>query len=339
MSILAPSCPAPSGRAPPQGGSPAPHRPRPLRRRRRRAGMLHVAFARSDVARGRIVSTRHDAAQRGAGRRRRAHRRGPQRSPRDRWGRHRRSAWPDADRSRCSPTTRSASSATRTPWSSPTSRGLAEDALELIELDIEVLPPVADYDDRARRPPTSCIPTRRATVASGMPAPVDDELRAILDRRRARRSPTTFVQNRYLAVPMETRGIVASWDRTASRVRRLGVDAVAPRRPHRHGPHHRSSRAARSTCGWATSAAASAKGVPRARRADRDPRELPPRPAGEVDRGPRENLVAATSSRAERCTRHDGGRRRRHDPRRPRRPPRRRRRVPAGGQPRRDGRA
>ena len=53
--------------------------------------MLHCTFVRSDVARGRIVSISTDAA-RGAGRRRGAHRRRPQRPSRDRWGRHRRSA-------------------------------------------------------------------------------------------------------------------------------------------------------------------------------------------------------------------------------------------------------
>ena len=47
--------------------------------------------------------------------------------------------------------------------------------------------------------------------AGGMPAPFDDDLRAVLDGA-AHSVTDLFVQNRYLAVPMETRGIVASWD-------------------------------------------------------------------------------------------------------------------------------
>ena len=74
------------------------------------------------------------------GRARRVHRRRPQ--PRrqgavahlDRAGRARRR------RARRSPTTRCASSATRSRWSSPTSRYLAEDAAELVDVDYEPLP-------------------------------------------------------------------------------------------------------------------------------------------------------------------------------------------------------
>ncbi len=53
-------------------------------------------------------------------------------------------------------------------------------------------------------------PDTDSNVAGAMPMPPDDELRAIFES-----SPHVltehYVQNRYLAVPMETRGIVASW--------------------------------------------------------------------------------------------------------------------------------
>ncbi|MDA8043946.1 MAG: xanthine dehydrogenase family protein molybdopterin-binding subunit [Actinomycetota bacterium] len=90
------------------------------------------------------------------------------------------------------------------------SRAEAEDAVELIELDVESLVPVADYttallsDERVH-------PQLEDNRAGGMVQPLDDELRTLLES--APYSATdTFVQNRYLAVPMETRGIVAWWD-------------------------------------------------------------------------------------------------------------------------------
>ena len=61
------------------------------------------------------------------------------------------------------------------------SRALAEDAIELIELDVEPLPPVVDYttalDERAG------APGPESNVAGAMPMPPDDELRPILERR------------------------------------------------------------------------------------------------------------------------------------------------------------
>lgn len=90
------------------------------------------------------------------------------------------------------------------------SRARAEDALELIELDVEPLPPLTDYttaldaDERVH-------PDREGNLAGEMVVPVDDELRRILDT--APHTVTeTYVQNRYLAVPMETRGVIAWWN-------------------------------------------------------------------------------------------------------------------------------
>ena len=90
------------------------------------------------------------------------------------------------------------------------SRALAEVPLELIELDLEVLSPVADYTTSLDGP-DQVHPDHAGNRAGGMPAPFDDDLRVILDGA-AHSVTDLFVQNRYLAVPMETRGIVASWD-------------------------------------------------------------------------------------------------------------------------------
>jgi aerobic carbon-monoxide dehydrogenase large subunit len=89
------------------------------------------------------------------------------------------------------------------------SRALAEDALELIELELEPLPPVIDYTT-ALESSERVHPNTDSNVAGAMPMPPDDELRAIFES--APHVVTShYVQNRYLAVPMETRGIVAWW--------------------------------------------------------------------------------------------------------------------------------
>ncbi len=95
-----------------------------------------------------------------------------------------------------------------------TSRALAEDATELIELDCEPLPAVVDYTTALAGP--ARVHPDRDNVAGQTLIPVDDELGAIFET-----APhvvrETFVQNRYLAVPMETRGIVAWWDPRSDR--------------------------------------------------------------------------------------------------------------------------
>jgi carbon-monoxide dehydrogenase large subunit len=89
------------------------------------------------------------------------------------------------------------------------SRALAEDAIELIELDVEPRSAVVDYTtalDSSER----VHPDADSNVAGAMPMPPDDELRAIFESA-PHVLTEQYVQNRYLAVPMETRGIVAWW--------------------------------------------------------------------------------------------------------------------------------
>jgi carbon-monoxide dehydrogenase large subunit len=91
------------------------------------------------------------------------------------------------------------------------SRALAEDAIELIQIEVEPLPAVVDYQTALSRREIVHGSYCDSNLAGEMVLPPDDELQHIFDT-----APhvliETFVQNRYLAVPMETRGIVASWD-------------------------------------------------------------------------------------------------------------------------------
>ena len=91
-----------------------------------------------------------------------------------------------------------------------TSRAIAEDAVELIEANFDPLTPVLDY--RTALDAKELVHSELGSNLSGeMVIPIDDELAAIL--RTAPHVVTgTFEQNRYHPVPMETRGIVAWWD-------------------------------------------------------------------------------------------------------------------------------
>jgi carbon-monoxide dehydrogenase large subunit len=94
-----------------------------------------------------------------------------------------------------------------------TSRYLAEDAAELIELDVEPLTPVVRYPDAAGDTVNLVHDGERdSNVAARMEVAIDPELQAIFDTA-AHVVTETFVQQRYLPVPMETRGLIAAWDR------------------------------------------------------------------------------------------------------------------------------
>jgi carbon-monoxide dehydrogenase large subunit len=90
------------------------------------------------------------------------------------------------------------------------SRYLAEDALELIELDLDLLEPVLDPARAAADDSQLVFPERGSNVMSTMtvPNPAVDEAMATA----AHVVNETFRQFRQAHVPMETHGIVASWD-------------------------------------------------------------------------------------------------------------------------------
>ena len=217
-----------------------------LRRRRRRArDAARRLRAQRHRAPGRITTLDVAAARELPGRRRRVHRRRPERRRArgrgiDFDGPGRR--WPPVPRA--SPTATSASSASPSRSSSPSRRYLAEDACELIELDIEPLDADRRLRRRAGRPtPGSCTPSRGSNVARrhARRRPIPSSTRS--STRRPHVVTETFDQHRYLCVPMETRGMVVDLGRLAQRARRAHVDAE--RRTRSRGCPGRGSRRAR----------------------------------------------------------------------------------------------
>ena len=90
------------------------------------------------------------------------------------------------------------------------SRYLAEDAAELIELDIEPAPPILDMVAALASDTDLVHPERESNLSGEARAEIPG-----LDVRLEQAPHTfteTFRQHRYLCVPMETRGIVSIWD-------------------------------------------------------------------------------------------------------------------------------
>ena len=135
-------------------------------------GMLHACFVRSPFARAAIRGIDTAGRARGA-RRARSCSPPPTSTPTSRSSGTRRSARrARRRRARRWPTTRCASSATRSRWSSPRAATLAEDAAELVDVDYEPLPPVVDYaDGRGRRRRSSTSATAPTSSASSTACP------------------------------------------------------------------------------------------------------------------------------------------------------------------------
>jgi carbon-monoxide dehydrogenase large subunit len=91
------------------------------------------------------------------------------------------------------------------------SRYRAEDAVDAIQVEIEPLPPVLDVDAALGDDAPLVHPTSRSNVYQEIPAPPTPDLDAVLASAPVRVTET-FRQHRYATVPMETRGIVASWE-------------------------------------------------------------------------------------------------------------------------------
>lgn len=91
-----------------------------------------------------------------------------------------------------------------------TDRYLAEDAVEAIEVEIDPRPPVIDMETALSSPPVHR--EHESNLAGALP---DADLSAV-DAALSSAPHVlthTFRQHRYACVPMETRGIVAKWDR------------------------------------------------------------------------------------------------------------------------------
>ena len=94
------------------------------------------------------------------------------------------------------------------------SRYLAEDAAEAVEIDIDPLRPLVD-PERALDPDAPLVhPELTSNLRSELPAEGNPDLDAIFDTA-PRVLTATYRQHRYCCVPMETRGILASWDPSA----------------------------------------------------------------------------------------------------------------------------
>ena len=215
------------------------------------------------------------------------------------------------------------------------SRALAEDALELIELDVEPLSRRRLHDRardrRARASRYRYERRRRDADATGRRAAPDPRDRAPRGDRDLRAEPVP----RGPDGDPRHRGLVAAPVRL---VRRVGVHPVAPRRAHRHQPHHRRPREPHPGPDGRRGRRLRPEGLPRPRRADRAARQPPPRPAAQVDRGPAREPVGGHDVARRAVHGHDRGRRRRNDPRHRGRPPRRGRRLSASRERGRHGR-
>ncbi|MFI5047737.1 MAG: xanthine dehydrogenase family protein molybdopterin-binding subunit [Acidimicrobiia bacterium] len=90
------------------------------------------------------------------------------------------------------------------------SRAVAEDACELVEVDYDALDPLLDPAVAAASGDL-VHPALESNINAARTIDRDDELDALIERA-AHVVTETLHQHRYLAVPMETRGVVASFD-------------------------------------------------------------------------------------------------------------------------------
>jgi aerobic carbon-monoxide dehydrogenase large subunit len=91
------------------------------------------------------------------------------------------------------------------------SRYIAEDAVELVEIDIEPETPVVDPERAADEGAPLVHPELGSNVLLEIPA-VDNPAVESVFASAPHVVTETFRQHRYACVPMETRGILASWD-------------------------------------------------------------------------------------------------------------------------------
>jgi len=103
------------------------------------------------------------------------------------------------------------------------SRAIAEDALELIAIDIEALPAVPDW--RASEAGSSLLFEANGTnLAARYSAGIGEADRAFANAEYVRRE--SFRSQRLTAVPLETRAVVAEWDDAGGRLVVSGATKV-----------------------------------------------------------------------------------------------------------------
>jgi carbon-monoxide dehydrogenase large subunit len=100
---------------------------------------------------------------------------------------------------------------------------LAEDALELIDVEIDPLPAVVDWTT-ASTPSALLFEEHNTNVTARYTVSEGDMTKALAAADYTRRE--TFYCHRHTALPMETRGLVAVWDETSNRMRIWGSTKV-----------------------------------------------------------------------------------------------------------------
>ena len=103
------------------------------------------------------------------------------------------------------------------------SQAQAEDALEAIEVDIEALPAVASTQD-AEKPTALLFEASNSNCAIVYTAAKGDRDDAFTHADYTRRE--RFAVQRHLALPMETRGVMAAWDDAKARMTVYGAAKV-----------------------------------------------------------------------------------------------------------------
>jgi carbon-monoxide dehydrogenase large subunit len=91
------------------------------------------------------------------------------------------------------------------------SRYVAEDALDTVVVDIEPEEAILDFAAALENESVLVHPDQGSNVFAEIPAPTRGDLDAVLQSAPLV-TTETFRQHRYATVPMETRGVVASWD-------------------------------------------------------------------------------------------------------------------------------
>jgi len=91
------------------------------------------------------------------------------------------------------------------------SRYRAEDAVDMIEIDIEALQPIVNSDGALADDAPIVHPDMESNLYAEVPAVDNPELEQVFSSAPVVVTET-FEQHRYATVPMETRGILASWE-------------------------------------------------------------------------------------------------------------------------------
>jgi carbon-monoxide dehydrogenase large subunit len=172
--------------------------------------MLHATFVRSDIARGRILSLDLEEARSAPGVV--AVLAGSDLNPmvRENW-------WYMAGREAMYPPRTCLAEGDVRYVGDPIaiviaeSRYLAEDAADLVQVDIEPAAPVLDVR-AAMAEGADLVHPENGTNTPGVFPVVDDAEMEAAFRSAAHVVTETFDQHRYLPVPMETRGIIADWN-------------------------------------------------------------------------------------------------------------------------------